>query len=152
MSLADDIGVLRRVPLFTDLTDEQLRLLAFSGERVAVAAGETATAAGDPATGAAVVLSGRLALTPGAGFPGRPQHAGPAALINAPGLVAAGVEPFTVVGEEASELLVIRRPVFLRLLGEFPTVAARLHADLARRLADFAGEAARLGAALDDDR
>lgn len=150
MSLADDIDVLRRVPLFADLTDEQLRLLAFSGERATVAAGETVTSAGAPSEGGLVVLSGRLALSPGAGFPGRPESLGPGGLVNAPALITACVHPFTATSEAESVLLVIRRPVFLRLLGEFPIVAARLHADLSRRLARFAGEAARLGAALDE--
>lgn len=149
MSLFEDIAVLRRVSLLAGLTDEQLRLLAFSGERQAIAEGETVFEAGAPAAGAMVVLAGRMrVLMPDEH--GDTRSIGPATLINAPALIVEARQPFRAEAETDCEILLLRRSVFRRLLDEFPAVAARLHAELASRLAGFAGELARIGERLTD--
>jgi CRP-like cAMP-binding protein len=151
MSLAEDIAVLRRVPLLADLNDQQLQLLAFSGERTEVAEGAVVIEAGSPADGGYVLLAGALELTPAPGVPGQPHVAAPATLINAPALIVEATHGFGAVAKEPSALLYLRRAVFRRLLDEFPTIARRLHAELAARVSAFAGELARVGDRLADD-
>ena len=41
MALSDDIALLARVPLFTGLTDDKLRLMAFGAERRRLVEGQT---------------------------------------------------------------------------------------------------------------
>jgi len=153
MSLAQDIEVLRFVPLFAGLADEQLRLLAFSGERVSLAAGAPALAAGNAPDGAHVVLSGRVQVVdPLRRRRGEDDGArlGPGSLVNDAALIAEIDHPLAIVADGPCELLHLRRAVFRRLLAEFPDVAVRLHAELTARFVAFADDLARIGARLDE--
>lgn len=151
MSLDHDIRVLARVSLFAGLEAEQLRLLAFGSERRTAAGGSTIVAAGTPADGGIVVLSGAVELSPGPGRPGRAQVGGPATLVGMPGLFSESEHQFTVEARTPCVLLHLRRAVFLRLLDEYPDLARRFHADLARRIGAFAAEVAAVGGLLVPD-
>lgn len=153
MSLAQDIDVLRRVPLFAGLADEPLRLLAFSGERVSLVDGAPALAAGVAPDGAHVVLSGFVRVTDPLRRR-RPEDDGarlvPGSIVNEAALVAEIEHPLTIRADGPCELLHLRRAVFRRLLTEFPDVAMRLHAEMTARFVAFADDLARIGARLDE--
>jgi CRP-like cAMP-binding protein len=139
MSLSSDLALLRLAPPFAALSDEQLRLVAFSGERVSVPAGGLLIEAGQPPPGAFVVLEGLIEVR-AAGCRAS-QPAGPGAMVAQLALLAE-----TDIVDEAratrpSEVMLVRRAVFRRLLEEYPEAASALHARLA---ADFL----QLGAAV----
>ena len=139
MSLSSDLALLRLAPPFADLTDEHLRLVAFSGERLAVPAGGLLIEAGRPPPGAYVVLDGLIEVR-AAGCRAS-QPAGPGAMVAQLALLAETDIVIEARATRQSEVLLVRRAVFRRLLDEYPDVAAALHARLS---ADFL----RLGAAV----
>ena len=80
MSLSRDIAVMRKTPLLAGMSDEQLRLLAFSSETRRLAPGDMLFDTTEPAIGAGVVASGRLSVTE---TPGRRARAlGPGSIVN----------------------------------------------------------------------
>ena len=62
MSLESDIAVLRQVPLFADLTADQLRLLAFGAEHRRLKSGETLFRVAARADEGFVIVSGEITL------------------------------------------------------------------------------------------
>ena len=62
MSLEDDIRILSGVALFEELSNEQLRLLAFGAERIALTEGRELFREGDKADSGYIVVSGIIDL------------------------------------------------------------------------------------------
>jgi CRP-like cAMP-binding protein len=135
MALDDDIRILVGVRLFEGFTAEQLRLLAFGAERLALPAGRRLFRQDDVADCAYVVTEGRIGLFYEDG-PHRIEvsSVGPGTLVGELALIA---DTRRLTGGEAgddSELLRIDRRVFRRILEEYPESALALH----RRIsADF---------------
>lgn len=132
MSLASDLALLRLAPPFADLSDEQLRLVAFSGERLRLPAGAVLIEAGKPPPGAFVVLAGLVEVR-AAGCRAS-QAAGPGAIVAQLALFAETDIVLEAQATRQSEVMLVRRTVFHRLLEEYPEAAAALHSRLA---ADF---------------
>lgn len=133
MSLASDLALLRRAAPFVDLTDEQLRLVAFSGERLTLPADATLIAPAQAPPGAYVVLSGALDVT--AAGCRAPQAAGPGAMVAMLSLFAEADLGLEARTRRPSEVMLVRRSVFRRLLEEYPEAAAALHRRMAREIA-----------------
>ncbi len=55
MSLAQDITILKKIPMFSEFQDDQLRMLAFSAERLDYGAGQRLFAQTDRAGGGHVI-------------------------------------------------------------------------------------------------
>jgi CRP-like cAMP-binding protein len=134
MSLSRDIAVMRKTPLLSGMTDEQLRLLAFSSETRRLAPGEMLFDVNTPAIGAGVVASGRLCVseTPGAGR--NPRMLGPGSIVNGLALLLEGRPGARAVAEEPSEVIVLARAQFRKILVEYPETARDLQARLAQNL------------------
>ena len=58
MLLKDEVGMLRRVPLFSGIEPTKLKLLAFTSDRVSYSAGQILFRQGDEGDAAYVILSG----------------------------------------------------------------------------------------------
>ena len=58
MLLNDEVGMLRRVPLFSGIAPAKLKLLAFTSDRVSYSAGQILFRQGDVGDAAYVILSG----------------------------------------------------------------------------------------------
>ncbi|WP_377294410.1 cyclic nucleotide-binding domain-containing protein [Rhizobium sp. SG2393] len=124
MALADDIALLEGCPLFSSLNQDRLRLVAFGAEHQRVAAGEVLFVAGSPADCAYVVVRGTLHLT--RTEPGRTDHiatVGRGALLSELAMVSAVRRKFTAVAAEEADVMRIGRPLFQRLLEEYPDVS-----------------------------
>lgn len=135
MSLKDEIEMLRRVPLFADVSPAKLKLLAFTSDRVNYEAGQVLFYQGDQGDAAYVLLSGSADI-----------------LINSPsGEIKVGsIGPNDIVGEIAilcdvgrTSTIKVTAPVaalriwkdhFLKLLAEFPEIAIEIMRMLASRL------------------
>ena len=153
MSLDDDMGLLAKVGLFQGFTPDQLRLLAFGAEREHLASGEALFAEGDAAEGGYVVAFGHIDLLVRRG---RRQvvieSVEEGGLVGEIAMIAANRRATDAVARVDSDVLFITRPLFLRLLREYPETAAALHAHIAysvrqltEQLSDVHGRLGNIG-------
>lgn len=145
MSLESDIAALGKVPLFADLTRDQLRLLAFGADRRRLREGEFVFREAAHADAGFVILEGTVALTrgrePKIRFLGR---YGPGTLLGEMALICETRRPANARTETPAELVRIPRQLFLRLLEEYPEFAAAIHARLATDLLKLTQEIAAI--------
>jgi CRP-like cAMP-binding protein len=134
MSLDSDIRALERTAVFGGFGKEPLRLLAFSAERRLLEVGDVLFNRGDAAEGGVVVVRGSLAVSASTDDPEIVVATGD--LVGEVALLAQTARPSTAIAREPTEILLISRQNFLRMLEEFPDIAARLQALFARRLND----------------
>ena len=149
MSLDRDISLLSRVPLFSELSTEQLRLLAFSAVRLDLPAGQVLFREGAAASSGYVVSFGAIELT--TGKEARRQVVMTCEVGSLIGEIALFIEtrrPATATAVVSSEVLEIDRKLVTRMLNEYPHVALRLRATLAERLTATVGELGRVRDAL----
>ncbi|OKL44443.1 cyclic nucleotide-binding domain-containing protein [Pseudovibrio exalbescens] len=127
MSLANDISVLKRVPMLSTFSEDQLRLLAFSAESMSVPKGRNVFEEGERAEGGLVISEGSVRLETGMGDHAV-QHGtfGKGTLLGESALLAEGFRPVRAVAVEDTTLIRIRRALFARMLNEFPEIAVEL--------------------------
>ncbi|CAN7306612.1 cyclic nucleotide-binding domain-containing protein [Pararhizobium sp. LjRoot238] len=130
MSLNDDIALLSLVPLFADIDDDKLRLIAFGAERRRLNRGQQLFREGAPADCAFAIASGSFSLT-------RSQVDGGVEVVDTVGrgtllselaMISFVERKFTATAEEDSEVIRINRPLFRRMLEEYPEVAVVVEA------------------------
>ncbi|MGF9694601.1 MULTISPECIES: cyclic nucleotide-binding domain-containing protein [unclassified Rhizobium] len=135
MLLKDEVDMLRRVPLFSQIAPAKLKLLAFASERLSCREGQNLFRQGDAGDAAYVILSGHADV-----------------LVQAPSgeLKVAELEQNSIVGEIAIlcdvsrtatvrattrlEVLKISKENFLELMSDFPDMAVEIMRVLADRL------------------
>ncbi|ADZ68594.1 Crp/Fnr family transcriptional regulator [Polymorphum gilvum] len=127
MSLVQDIAILRRIPMLSDFSDDQLRLLAFSAESLDYRDGTVLFDAGERADGGIVVAEGLVSLQKAgpAGFVEIDQ-AGPGALLGETAMLVETRRPARAVCVGRVRAIRIRRALFKRMIQEFPELAQRL--------------------------
>lgn len=152
MSLNDDIALLTTVSLFSDIGEDKLRLIAFGAERRKLQAGQVLFRQASPADCAFVVADGRFELNR-AGRGGSATTLGVAergALLGELAMVTSVSRSMTAIALDNAEVIRINRPLFRRMLEEYPDIAgivqdriaanlATLNADLAKISGRFAG-------------
>jgi CRP-like cAMP-binding protein len=151
MSLDRDISLLSRVPLFAELTTEQLRLLAFSAVRLELTPGQVLFREGAKALSGYIVSFGGVEMSIGLGAKKRviaTCEAG--SLIGELALFVETVRPATATAIVSTEVLEIDRKLVTRMLNEYPHVALRLRATLADRLTATMSELGKVRRALSD--
>lgn len=150
MSLERDIEFLKNLPLLSELSPDQLRLLAFGADFRITREGETLFRPGDFADSGFLVKSGSIGLYNGEETDGPPDDvAEPGTLIGEMALLIDTRRTVRAVALERSELLQIRKALFRRMLEEFPEIARRLQRSLADRVGTFARDIAPVADALD---
>ncbi|QRM53513.1 cyclic nucleotide-binding domain-containing protein [Sinorhizobium sp. BG8] len=136
MALNDDIALFSKVPLFSGLSEDKLRLMAFGAERRRIVEGQTLFREGTSADCGFVIASGLFRLTSMArdGSPRDEGKAGAGTLLSELAMISAVERKYTAVAEEDSDVIRINRPLFRRMLEEYPDVAviveARIRANL----------------------
>ena len=151
MALDDDIRILSAVGLFSELTDEQLRLLAFGAEPVRFAAGREIFREGAAADCAYVVVSGRVVLYRDAGGEAvAVSRLGEGAILGELALIAAGKRLTYAAAETDVSAMRLTRALFHRVLEEYPEAAAQLHARMLQELQDFLKSIENLAPRFDD--
>lgn len=136
MSLESDIKLLGTVSMLSDFTEDKLRLLAFSAENRDFRDGQRLYSAGDRADCAHVVSSGEVALFPPGETEAAAEVVGRGALLGGLSLIVDGERTMTAVARGRVETILIRRPLFRRMLDEFPEIAAGLHRRLSANVRD----------------
>jgi CRP-like cAMP-binding protein len=151
MSLDRDIALLSRIPLFSELSTEQLRLLAFSAVRLELSPGQILFREGAAALSGYIIAYGGIELSIGEG--GGKRIVATCETGSLVGEIALFVEirrPATGTAIVSSEVLEIDRKLVTRMLNEYPHVAIRLRATLAERLAATVSELTRVRQVLND--
>lgn len=143
MALDDDIRIMREVQMLSEVPRDGLRLLAFSAESRILRKGDVLFREGEPADGGYIIASGSLGLGRGEGPPQRIANRG--TLLCGLALLCETEQAATATAREPSQVLRISRALFMRMLDEYPGVAARLHAHLAQRVLAGAGELSEIG-------
>lgn len=135
MALETDIQILSGVDLFSELTPEQLRLLAFGAEALSVPEGQEIYREGAPADCAYVVVSGQVVLyTQLDGNAVALERLGPGAILGELALIAQTSRLTYAASETDVELLRLNRSLFRRILEEYPEAAAALHQHISEEL------------------
>ncbi|HET9247332.1 MAG TPA: Crp/Fnr family transcriptional regulator [Xanthobacteraceae bacterium] len=132
MAIDDDIAFLERVPTLGLLGRAALRILAIGAETRHVHGGEVLFNAGDEAEGGFVVQAGRFQLS--SSEDGKDLTVGPCTLLGEVALFAETKRPATAKALEPATVLIIPRPLFIRMLDSFPDAARKLRETLAGRL------------------
>ncbi len=130
MSLNDDIALLSLVPLFADIDDDKLRLIAFGAERRRLNRGQQLFREGAPADCAFAIASGSFSLTRSQvdGSVEVVYTVGRGTLLSELAMISFVERKFTATAEEDSEVIRINRPLFRRMLEEYPEVAVVVEA------------------------
>ena len=142
MLLKDEVGMLRRVPLFAGVEPAKLKLLAFTSDRVTYAAGQTSFTKAKRATRPMSSLSG-TGRHPGR-FRQGPDQGRRARAQRHRRRDRHPVQRFAHRHRQAPpslcEVLRIRKDHFLRLLREFPEMTIEIVRVLANRLSHTTAE------------
>ncbi len=141
MAIDNDTDILKGVALFSGLTDEQLKIVAFSSERVVFKADQFLYRKGDKATATFVILSGTAELVSGSDK----KKASNIPVL--PGAFAGETSVLTDSPRRASlravddvTALKISRDLLLRLAEEFPEIGIKMFNMLENRLNQTLGE------------
>jgi CRP/FNR family transcriptional regulator/CRP/FNR family cyclic AMP-dependent transcriptional regulator len=125
------IGHLRRVSLFNDCTDEELRRIADISKVVETPAGTVLTEVGTPGDSFFFVIDGRVSVETqvGVGDPLRPGD-----FFGEMSLLDGEPRSATITATTDVRLLVVERLHFSRLLNEAPDLVRRILVVLSRRV------------------
>jgi len=134
-SLKDEVDVLRRIPLFTNIEPQRLKLLAFTSERETFQPEQELFHQGDAADAAYVIISGSAKVLVDT-TQGTLQVAqvGEGDFVGEIGILCDVPRTATVQAGEPLATLKIRKDRFLRMVAEFPEMAIEIMRELAHRL------------------
>jgi CRP-like cAMP-binding protein len=150
MGIEDDIAVLERVPTFSVLGRDALRILAIGAENRALSTGEVLFSVGDVADAGFVVQLGAISLKEGpADGIGPTAVARSGTLLGEFALLTETTRPMTAIAVEPSKVLRITRTLFLKMLEGFPEAALRLRGHIAARASRTAHDISDVGTAID---
>jgi CRP-like cAMP-binding protein len=151
MAIEDDIRLFSSVPFLQGFGPEPLRLLAFGSERLVLRPGRELYRANQAADCGFVVSSGEIELSSETER-GNEIHGrfGRGALLGELALIAASRRPVNATAATEAEVVRISRSVFMRILGEYPEVAAKLHQRISTDLTGMASKIVRLEARFSD--
>ncbi len=138
MALDDDIRILSGVPFFEGFTPDQLRLLAFAVEPIALDAGETLYRENEQASGAFILTRGTMELFQGEENDSRSVgRVAAGALLGEFALISGGTRLTDAVAVSDCTLLKLDRRAFRRILEEYPDLASSLHKRVANDLQEM---------------
>lgn len=139
MALNTEIAFLSKIPLFEDFSEEMLRLIAFGAERRAIEKNRYLFHEGTAADCAYVIASGRFELTR-KDRKGKPMVVGEAMagdLLGELAIISATERKLTAMALEDSETMRISRPMFRRMMEEYPEIAVLLRRRINTGLAEM---------------
>ena len=148
MALADDIRVLSQAPVFSSLSEEALRLVAFGAEKKVLVPGQMLFQEGAPAESAYIVVSGRIAVH-ASGMREAERFVEPGALLSELGLITRVERKFSAIAETEVEVMRITRALFRRLIEEYPEAATVVEDRIRDNIAQLAAQTAALQSRVD---
>jgi DNA-binding response OmpR family regulator len=139
VALNDDIDLLSSVSLFSDIGEDKLRLIAFGAERRKLQAGQMLFRENTPADCAFVVADGSIELSRSTRH-GQSETIGTArrgTLLGELAMVTAVDRSMTAIALDAAEVIRINRPLFRRMLEEYPEIAGIVRERISANLAEL---------------
>lgn len=152
MALIEDIALLNTVEMFRELGEDKLRLIAFGAERRRLQPGQVLFRQDAPADCAFVVADGKFELTQ----TGRDGSnvvigtAGAGALLGEIAMISPVNRSMSAIAVDSSEIMRINRPLFRRMLEEYPEIAEIIRKRLAGNLAQLTRDIGILANRFDD--
>jgi CRP-like cAMP-binding protein len=141
MLLKDEVGMLKRVPLFAGVEPSKLKLLAFTSDRVSYNAGQTLFHQGDEGDAAYVILSGTAdILVDSDSGQIKVAELEPNSIVGEIAILCDVSRTATVTANAKLEALRIRKDHFLRMLRENPEMTIEIVRVLANRLSATTAE------------
>jgi CRP/FNR family cyclic AMP-dependent transcriptional regulator len=135
VSLAEEVELLRKIPMFANVETSKLKLLAFTSERVAFHAGDVLFSQNEMGSSAFIIISGEADVT--VDTPAGPlvvAHVGRNDFIGEIAILCDVPRTASVVARTDMTALCISKDLFFRLVTEFPQMAVEIMRVLAQRL------------------
>ncbi|MGQ7842955.1 cyclic nucleotide-binding domain-containing protein [Granulosicoccus sp. 3-233] len=135
MTLNDELTVLRRIPMFSAIRPEALRLLAFTSSRMIYQSGQDLFQQGDKASSACILLSG--AVTIHHEVDGQRETIGTIAansMIGELALFCDRPRQVTVTASITVEALLISKESFQKLMSSCPNTLSNILSELGEQL------------------
>ena len=135
MSLAEEVALLRKIPLFSNVEESKLKLLAFTSERMVFNSGDVLFRQDQMGDAAYIIMEGRADVI--VNTPNGPLTVAQVGKNDFVGEIAILCDvPRTATVQAASEMvtLCISKELFFRLVSEFPQMAVEIMRVLAQRL------------------
>lgn len=126
MRMDDAAGVLARADFFDICDDEQLRMLAFAGDRRHFPADAIIYQAGEPPLGAYVLIEGTVKARHEGAEADKPYALSePGSVISPTALIIDKPRPVTFTAVTDCDMLFVPRSAFLKLVRQYPDLAVR---------------------------
>jgi CRP/FNR family cyclic AMP-dependent transcriptional regulator len=135
LSLAEEVALLRKIPLFSNVEESKLKLLAFTSERMVFNSGDVLFRQDQMGDAAYIIMEGRADVI--VNTPNGPLTVAQVGKNDFVGEIAILCDvPRTATVQAASEMvtLCISKELFFRLVTEFPQMAVEIMRVLAQRL------------------
>lgn len=135
MLLKDEVEMLRRVPLFSQIAPAKLKLLAFASERMTCRDGQNLFRQGDVGDAAYVILAGTAEIIVHSdGGEIKVADVGSNSIVGEIAILCDMARTATVRATSRLEVLKISKDNFLDLMRDFPDMAVEIMRVLADRL------------------
>jgi len=135
MSIAEEVDLLKSLPMFAKVEPSKLKLLAFTSERLAFDADQELFHQGEPGDAAYLVIAGEVVVSIDSPA-GRIELAklGRGAIVGEIAILCDVPRTATVTAQGSTVTLRISKDLFFRLITEFPQIAVEVMRELAHRL------------------
>ena len=135
MSLSEELEVLRNIPMFANVESAQLKLLAFTSERLTFAPGQDLFCRGDAGDAAYIIIGGEAdVLVEQEGTEVAVATVGKNEIIGEIAILCDVPRTATVRAKSHVTALKIPKDLFFRMVAEFPQMAVEVMCELARRV------------------
>lgn len=135
MSLSEELEALRNIPMFANVEPTQLKLLAFTSQRLTFEAGQDLFRLGDMGDSAYIIISGEAdVLVDKEGTEVAVAKAGKYEIVGEIAILCNVPRTATIRAVTELTALKIPKDLFFRLIAEFPDMGVQVMAELARRL------------------
>ncbi len=135
MSLAEEVDLLRKIPLFSKIEPAKLKLLAFTSERLAYQDDQILFSQGDNGDAAYIIIGGAAAiLIETEQGPVEVARLGKGDVVGEIAILCDVPRTATVQAKESLTTLKISKDHFFRLVTDFPQIAVEIMRELAARL------------------
>ncbi len=135
MSLAEEVDLLKRIPLFANIETSKLKLLAFTSERVTYAAGESLFQQDEMGDSAHIIMAGQAdVIVETKSGPLTVATIGKDDFVGEIAILCDVPRTATVRAKTDMTTLCITKELFFRLITEFPQMAVEIMRVLAQRL------------------
>ena len=135
MTLAEEVELLKKIPLFTNVETSKLKLLAFTSERVSFHAGDVLFKQSEIGTCAYIIISGEadvIVETPAGSL--TVAKVGTNDFVGEIAILCDVPRTATVRARTEMTTLCISKDLFFRMVTEFPQMAVEIMRVLAQRL------------------